>query len=127
MAASTAAWTMLFGVVAIVLPPAPAWTSRYVPVHPAFLLRRHHRSNTGSSSCWASSESWPSLGRGSPQRSSPTLPLPIPTVSPLLTPVASRNLLLYQSLPTSVRYRHANWRRRKDDPCVGTAARRIIA
>ena len=45
----------------------------------------------------------------------------------LLTPVASRNLLLYQSLPTSVRYRHANWRRRKDDPCVGTAARRIIA
>src|SRR5207253_11215347 len=46
-----------------------------------------------------------------------------PTVSPLLTPVASRNLLLYQSLPTSVRYRHANWRRRNDDPCVGTAAR----
>src|SRR6266536_5282486 len=77
MAASTAAWTMLFGVVAIVLPPAPAWTSRYVPVHPAFLLRRHHRSSTGSSSCWASSESWPSLGRGSPQRSSPTLPLPM--------------------------------------------------
>src|SRR5947208_609388 len=30
-----------------------------------------------------------------------------PTVSPLLTPVASRNLLLYQSLPTRVPYRQA--------------------
>src|SRR2546426_2218807 len=48
---------------------------------------------------------------------------PRPTVSPLLTPVASRNVLLYQSLPTSVRYRHANWWRRKDDTGVGTAAR----
>ena len=50
----------------------------------------------------------------------------IPTVSPLLTPIASRNLVLYQSLPTSARYRHANWWRRKDDTGVGTAARRII-
>src|SRR5262245_38618545 len=30
---------------------------------------------------------------------------PIPTVSPLLTPAASRNLLLLQSLPTSIPYR----------------------
>jgi hypothetical protein len=48
-----------------------------------------------------------------------------PTVSPLLTPVASRNLLLYQSLPTRIRYRQAKVRRRKDDPGVGTATRRI--
>ena len=47
--------------------------------------------------------------------------------APLFTPVASRNLLLYQSLPTSIPCRHANVRRRKDDPRVGTAARRITA
>src|SRR5262244_187420 len=45
----------------------------------------------------------------------------------LLTPVASRNLLVYQSLPTSTPYRHANVRRQKDDACVGTAARSIVA
>ena len=48
-----------------------------------------------------------------------------PTVSPLLTPVASRNLLLYQSLPTRVPYRQAKARRRKDDTDVGTATKRI--
>ena len=37
------------------------------------------------------------------------------TVSPLLTPVASRNILLLQSLPNSIPYRQANVRRRKDD------------
>src|SRR5262249_15798295 len=36
----------------------------------------------------------------------------------LLTPVASRNLLAYQSLPASTPYRHANVRRQKDDPGV---------
>ena len=41
--------------------------------------------------------------------------------------VASRNLLLYQSLPSSIPYRHANVRRRKDDPGMGTAARSITA
>jgi hypothetical protein len=46
--------------------------------------------------------------------------------APLLTPVASRNLLLYQSLPTSIPYRHALVRRRKDDIGVGTASRGII-
>src|SRR6266849_3938362 len=45
--------------------------------------------------------------------------------APLLTPVASRNLLLYQSLPTSIHYRHAKVRRRKDDTGLGTATRRI--
>src|SRR6266568_2387661 len=50
----------------------------------------------------------------------------IPTVSPLLTPAASRNLSLLQSLPTSIPYRQGNVRRRKDDPCVGTAARRNV-
>src|SRR6516164_2872230 len=45
------------------------------------------------------------------------------TVSPFLTPVASRNLLLYQSLPTHMPYREAKVRRRKDDTSVGTAAR----
>ncbi len=49
-----------------------------------------------------------------------------PTVSPLLTPIASRNILLYQSLPTCIRYRQANWRRRKDDTGVGTAERSIV-
>src|SRR5499427_6178387 len=47
----------------------------------------------------------------------------IPTVSLLLTPVASRNLLLLQSLPDSIPYRPANVRRRKDEHCVGAAAR----
>src|SRR5262249_10100655 len=46
-----------------------------------------------------------------------------PTVSLLLTPVASRNLLLLQSLPDSIPYRPANVRRRKDEHCVGAAAR----
>jgi hypothetical protein len=44
-----------------------------------------------------------------------------PTVSPLLTPVASRNLLLYQSLPIRIPYRQAKVRRRKDDTSVGAA------
>src|SRR5712692_531365 len=43
----------------------------------------------------------------------------------LLTPIASRNLLLYQSLPTSIPCRHAKVRRRNDDTSVGTAARSI--
>src|SRR5262249_62183097 len=47
----------------------------------------------------------------------------IPTVSLLLTLVASRNLLLLQSLPDSIPYRPANVRRRKDQHCVGAAAR----
>src|SRR6266446_5712654 len=51
---------------------------------------------------------------------------PIPTVSPLLTPVASRNALLYQSLPTSIPYRYALPRRRNDEHRVGTAERRIV-
>jgi len=42
-----------------------------------------------------------------------------PTVCPS---VASRNLLLYQSLPISIPYRHAILWRRKDDPGVGTTA-----
>jgi hypothetical protein len=49
-----------------------------------------------------------------------------PTVSPLFTSVASRNLLLYQSLPTSIQHLHAILRRRKDDTCMGTAARGIV-
>ena len=40
-----------------------------------------------------------------------------------LTPVASRNLMLYQSLPTHMPYREAKVRRRKDDTRMGTAAR----
>jgi hypothetical protein len=51
----------------------------------------------------------------------------IPTVSPLLTPITSRNILLLPSLPHSIPYRQDNVRRRKDDPGVGTAARRIVA
>src|SRR5882672_7137051 len=49
-----------------------------------------------------------------------------PTVSPLLTQVASRNVLLLQSLPSSIPYRQANVRRRKDAHHVGTTARGII-
>ena len=45
----------------------------------------------------------------------------------LLTPVASPNPLLYQSLPISIHDRHAIGRRRKDDTHVGTAARGIVA
>jgi hypothetical protein len=52
--------------------------------------------------------------------------LVILTVSHLLTLVASRNLLLYQSLPTRMPYREAKVRRRKDDTHVGTAARRNV-
>src|SRR6266851_1001315 len=49
-----------------------------------------------------------------------------PTVSPLLTPVSSRNALLLQSLPTNTPFWQVNARRRKDDTCVGTAARGIV-
>ena len=49
------------------------------------------------------------------------------TVSPLLTPVAPRSALLYQSLPASIPYRHAIPKRRKDDTHVGPAARSIVA
>jgi hypothetical protein len=49
------------------------------------------------------------------------------TVSHLLTLIASRNLLLYQSLPTRMPYREAKVRRRKDDTSVGTAARGNVA
>jgi hypothetical protein len=45
-----------------------------------------------------------------------------PTVCPF---VASRDLLLYQSLPITIPYRYALVRRRKDDPGVGPAARRV--
>src|SRR5205823_11696640 len=58
---------------------------------------------------------WSLMGR--PTRRS------IPTVCPS---VASRNLLLYQSLPISIPYRYALLRRRKDDTDVGTAARGIV-
>src|SRR5262245_41674498 len=47
----------------------------------------------------------------------------IPTVCPS---VASRNLLLYQSLPSSVPSRYALVRRRKDDTGVGTASKGIV-
>src|SRR6516225_677171 len=40
MAASTASWTMLFGFVAIVLPPAPSWSRRYVPASTAVAMSR---------------------------------------------------------------------------------------
>ena len=46
-----------------------------------------------------------------------------PTVCPS---VASRNPLLYQSLPISIPFRYALLRRRKDDTGVGTAARGIV-
>jgi hypothetical protein len=46
----------------------------------------------------------------------------IPTVC---SSVAPRNLLLYQSPPSSIPYRHANVRRRKDGPGLGTTARSI--
>jgi hypothetical protein len=45
--------------------------------------------------------------------------------APLLTPVASRNLLLYQSPLSSIQCRHANVRRRKDDTYLGTATKGI--
>src|SRR4029453_8553836 len=65
----------------------------------------------------------PAGDRGGPQRTArPLAHLSINLLyAPLLTPVASRNFLLYQSLPTSIQHRHANARRRKDDTCVGTA------
>src|SRR5215475_806810 len=47
----------------------------------------------------------------------------IPTVSPLLILVTSRNILLIQSLPNNIPYQQDNVRRRKDAPRVGTAAR----
>src|SRR4029434_8367571 len=50
----------------------------------------------------------------------------IPTVSPLLTPIVSRNLLLLQSLPDDTPYRPTKVRRRQDEHRLGTAARRII-
>src|SRR6267378_4802538 len=49
----------------------------------------------------------------------------IPTVSPLLTPPTSHNILLLQSLLNSIPYRQDNVRRRQDEHRVGTAARGI--
>ena len=50
-----------------------------------------------------------------------------PGVKPTVCPsVASRNLLLYQSLPNITLYRQADLRRRKDDTGLGTAARGIV-
>src|SRR6266702_4581566 len=49
-----------------------------------------------------------------------------PTVSPLLTPVSSRNTLLLQPLLTNTPFWQVNSRRRKDDPRVGPAARGIV-
>jgi hypothetical protein len=46
---------------------------------------------------------------------------------PLVTPVVSRNVLLYQSLPTRIPSRHGIARRRKDDTRVVPAARGIVA
>src|SRR5262252_4384400 len=48
----------------------------------------------------------------------------IPTVCPS---VASRNLLLYQSLPSSIPYRHTILWRRKDDLGMGTTASGTVA
>lgn len=48
-----------------------------------------------------------------------------PTVSPLLTPIASRNILLLQSPPDITPYRPAKVRRQKDEHPVGTATRGI--
>src|SRR5215831_6541819 len=59
-------------------------------------------------------------------QSSSTVRLHKPTVSPLLTPVSSRNALLLQSLPTNTPFWQVNARRRKDDIRVGTAARGIV-
>jgi hypothetical protein len=64
-------------------------------------------------------------GSAAPTRAFVTYP-PIPTVSPLLTPVSSRNTLLLQSLPTNTPFWQVNARRRKDDTRVGTAARGIV-
>src|SRR5215510_14227540 len=50
----------------------------------------------------------------------------IPAVSPLLTPVSSRNALLLQSLPMNTPFWQVNARRRKDDTGVDTAARGIV-
>src|SRR5260370_9806226 len=55
MAASTASWTMLFGFVAIVLPPAPSWSRRYVPAYTTFLLKKRHPCLYHSSTCASAS------------------------------------------------------------------------
>src|SRR6516165_2085850 len=67
-----------------------------------------------------------SARRGAPRLSVTLEDPPIPTVSPLLTPIASHNFLLYQSLPTIITYRQGKVRRRKDDTCMGTASRGIV-
>src|SRR5215469_1124337 len=42
IAVSTASWTMLFGFVAIVLPPAPSWSRRIcLSLHNLLLEKRH--------------------------------------------------------------------------------------
>src|SRR6516165_5519653 len=42
---------MLFGFVAIVLPPAPSWSRRYVPAYTTFLLKKRHPCLYHSSTC----------------------------------------------------------------------------
>src|SRR5215471_2929030 len=56
----------------------------------------------------------------------PPYSLPTPTVCPSQHPLAQCNLLSYQSLPTSIPFRQATSRRRKDESCVGTASRGIV-
>jgi hypothetical protein len=56
------------------------------------------------------------------------VPAPLYLLYPPLLPLLdSRNLLVYPSLPTNIPGWHAMVRRRKDDTCVGTAARGIVA
>src|SRR5215510_8965638 len=87
--------------------------------HPGSIrIRRHSRCMEPTRRCPVQA---PKASKRRPHRS--PLVLPIPTVSLLLTLIASRNLLLLQSLPDSIPYLSTNVRRRKDEYCVGAAAR----
>src|SRR6516162_3072307 len=67
---------MLFGFVAIVLPPAPSWSRRYVPAYTTFLLKKRHPCLYHSSTCASASSAPGSTHRIGHSRSPSGLRMP---------------------------------------------------
>src|SRR6266849_6032547 len=101
----------------------------------SLLSRSHERSPVFSLDFVGGSKTTVGIGTGLDQLersdlvSIPHCPVKLgitPTVSSLLTPIESHNILLLQSPPDNPPYPPAKVRRRKDDTRVGTAASGII-
>src|SRR5215472_4248645 len=105
MAASTASWTMLFGFVAIVLPPALSWSRRYVPAHTTFLLKsRPHVQSAHRRPADAPVRRSPRLGPGRDRppppwrragRSPASWPRPMPLTPPVINATLPENSIAH--------------------------------